>query len=86
MASGKAIVLGLGGLGAIALLLKHASSSTSAAPAAQKTYVDTSIDAIKAKAAATTAKGSKIDKAKGYVAKGSAEAQAAIDAVDKLLK
>ena len=40
----------------------------------------------RARVAKATGKGSTIDKAKGYAAKGTAEAQAAIDKINKLLK
>jgi hypothetical protein len=87
MASGKGIILGLAGVGGVALLLRAASKGTTAPAAKQQTYVDKTLDAAKAKAtAATTAKGGKVDKAKGYVQKGTAEAQSAINAINQLLK
>jgi uncharacterized cupredoxin-like copper-binding protein len=86
MASGKGIVLGLAGLGGVALLLRAASGGTSAKSATQQTYVDKTLAAAKAKATSTTAKGSTVDKAKGYAAKGTAEAQSAINAINNLLK
>jgi hypothetical protein len=86
MANGKAIVLGLAGVGGVALLLRAASKGSSAPAAKQQTYVDKTLEAAKAKATGTTAKGSKVDKAKGYVSKGTAEAQSAINAINNLLK
>lgn len=84
MASGKGIVLGLAGLGGVALLLRAASKTTSAPAAVQQTYVDKSIAAAKAKA--TAASSSKVSKAKAYAAKGTSEVRAAANAIDKLLK
>ncbi len=86
MASGKGIVLGLAGLGGVALLLRAASAGTSAKSDTQQTYVDKTLAAAKAKASSTTAKGGKVDTAKKYVAKGTAEAQSAINAINNLLK
>ena len=86
MASGKGIVLGLAGLGGVALLLRAASAGTSAKSETQKTYVDQTLDKAKAKVTATTtAKGGKVDTAKGYVKKGTAEVQSAVNAINKLL-
>jgi hypothetical protein len=84
--SGKALLIGALGVGAIALIAKKASSSTSTASTATPaptTKVDQTIAKVKAKVTPSSAK---VDKAKGYVAKGTAEAQAAIDAVNRLLK
>ncbi len=85
MASGKAIIVGVLGIGAIALIAKKASSATSTTAATTPT---TKVDQALAKAQSkvVTPTKDKIDKAKGYAAKGTAEAQAAIDAVNKLLK
>lgn len=83
MASGKGIILGLAGLGGVALLLRAASSGTTAPAAKQQTYVDKTLEAAKAKAAA--AKGGKVETAKGYVKKGTAEVQSAVNAINKLL-
>ena len=84
MASGKGIILGLAGLGGVALLLRAASGGTSAKSTTQQTYVDKTLAAAKAKA--TPSKGGTVDKAKGYAAKGTAEAQSAINAINNLLK
>lgn len=84
MTSGKGIVLGLAGLGGVALLLRAASKTTSAPSAVQQTYVDKSIEAAKAKAKAASS--SKVAKAKSYVAKGAAETQSAVNAINQLLK
>ena len=87
MASGKGLILGLAGVGGVALLLRAASKGSTAPAVKQQTYVDKTLEAAKAKAAAaTTAKGGKVDKAKGYIAKGTAEAQSAVNAINALLK
>ena len=86
MARGKGLILGLAGVGDVALLLRAASKGSSATSTTQQTYVDKTLQAAKAKATATTAKGSKVDKVKGYAAKGTAEAQSAINAINNLLK
>jgi hypothetical protein len=83
MASGKGIILGLAGLGGVALLLRAASSGTSAKASTQQTYVDKTLSNIKTKAATPNPK---ITKAKGYVAKGTAEVQSAVNAINNLLK
>jgi len=75
--NGKGIVLGLAGIGGVALLLRAASKTTSAPAAVQQTYVDKTLAA---------AKTGKVAKAKGYVQKGSSEVKAAVNAIDKLLK
>lgn len=85
MASGKGVILGLAGLGGVALLLRAASSGTSAKATTQQTYVDKTLEAAKAKATSTTAKGGKVDTAKTYVKKGTAEVQSAVNAINKLL-
>lgn len=82
--SGKGIVLGLAGLGGVALLLRAASKTTSAPAAVQQTYVDKSIEAAKAKAKGASS--TKVEKAKGYAKKATAETQAAVNAINKLLK
>lgn len=84
MASGKAIIVGVLGIGAIALIAKKAASSTSTTATTPTTKVDQALAKAQSKVV-TPAKG-KIEKAKGYAAKGTAEAQAAIDAVNNLLK
>ena len=83
---GFVLIVGAVGIGAVALLAKKASGGSSAAAVTPKptTKVDQTI--AKAKAAVTPSKGGKVDKAKAYVAKGTAEAQSAIDAVTNLLK
>jgi hypothetical protein len=86
MPKGKGLILGLAGLGGVALLLHAASKSASAAPATSQTTVDKTLDKVKAKAAESTAKGSKIDKYKGYAKKGTEEAQSAVTAITNLLK
>ena len=79
MANGKGIILAVAGLGGIALLARAAS----AAPAAkQQTYVDKTLEKVTAK---TSAKGGTVDKAKTVAKKGTAEAQSAINAINKLL-
>ncbi len=83
MASGKGIILGLAGIGVAGLLLKAASSKTSAPVAKQQTYVEKTL--AKSSPVVAKAKG-KVATAKSYAAKGTAEAQAAIDAVNKILK
>jgi hypothetical protein len=75
--NGKGIVLGLAGLGGVALLLRAASKTTSAPAAAQQTYVDKTLAA---------AKTGKVATAKSYAKKGTAEVQSAVNAIDKLLK
>jgi hypothetical protein len=84
MGNGKGIVLGLAGLGAVGLLLRAASKSASAPSHVQQTYVDKTIEAAKAKVAAKSS--AKVAKAKSYVQKGTAETQAAINAINKLLE
>ena len=80
MANGKGIILAIAGLGGVALLARAASG----APAAkQQTYVDKTLANVTAK---TTAKGGKVDTAKGYVKKGTAEVQSAVNAINNLLK
>ncbi len=87
MANGKAVILGLAGVGGVALLLRAASKGTTAPAAKQQTYVDQTLEKAKAKVtASTTAKGGKVDKAKGYVKKGTAEVQSAVTAINNLLK
>lgn len=86
MANGKAVVLGLAGVGGVALLLRAASKGTTAPAAKQQTYVDKTLEAAKAKATSTTAKGGKVDKAKSVVKKGTAEVQSAVNAINDLLK
>lgn len=83
MANGKAIILGLAGVGGVALLLRAASKGSSATSATQQTYVDKTLASAKAK---VTAPNAKVTKAKGYVAKGTAEAQSAVNAINALLK
>ena len=79
MANGKGIILAVAGLGGIALLARAAS----AAPAAkQQTYVDKTLAKV---TSSTSAKGGKVDTAKGYVKKGTAEVQSAVNAINKLL-
>jgi hypothetical protein len=75
--NGKGIVLGLAGIGGVALLLRAASKTTSAPAVAQQTYVDKTLAA---------AKTGKVAKAKAYAQKGSSEVKAAVNAIDKLLK
>ena len=83
MANGKAVILGLAGVGAVGLLLRAASKGTTAPAAKQQTYVDKTLSKA---TTATTAKGGKVDKAKGYVKKGTAEVQSAVNAINNLLK
>jgi len=84
MASGKGLILGLAGLGGVALLLRAASSGTSAKSATQQTYVDKTLAAAKAKT--TAASSSKVTAAKNYAKKGTAEVQSAVNAINNLLK
>ena len=82
---GTVLIVGAIGIGAVAFLAKKASGGSSATVAPKSTTkVDQTI--AKAKAAVTPSKGGTVDKAKAYAAKGTAEAQSAIDAVTKLLK
>jgi len=81
--NGKALLFGALGIGAIAVIAKKTAGSTSAATPAPSTKVDQTIAKVKAK---VTPSSSKVAKAKSYVAKGTAEAQAAVDAVNNLLK
>lgn len=82
--NGKGVILGLAGVGGVALLLRAASKTTSAPAAVQQTYVDKTL--ANAKAKATAASSSKVTKAKQYAAKGTSEVRAAVNAIDKLLK
>lgn len=82
--NGKGLILGLAGVGAVGLLLRAASKTTSAPAAAQQTYVDKTLEAAKAKT--KTATSSKVTKAKTYAQKGTAEVQSAVNAINNLLK
>lgn len=84
MASGKGLILGLAGLGGVALLLRAASSGTSAKSNVQQTYVDKTLAAVKAKVAAKST--GKVATAKSYAKKGTAEVQSAVNAINALLK
>ena len=81
---GAVLVVGAIGIGAVVLLAKKASADAAAVAPKPTTKVDQTI--AKAKTAVTPSKGGTVDKAKGYVAKGTAEAQSAINAVTNLLK
>ena len=83
MVSGKGLILGLAGLGGVALLLRAANSGTSAKSETQQTYVDKTLAAAKAKT--TTASSSKVTKTKSAVKRGAAEVQSAVNAINKLL-
>ena len=83
--SGKGVILGLAGLGGVALLLRAASAGTTAKPSVQKTYVQTALDSASQSPTVAKAKGYAAQ-AKDYAAKGTAEAQAAINAVNNMLK
>lgn len=82
--SGKGMILGLAGLGAVGLILRAASKTTSAPAEVQKTYVEKALDTAKAKT--TSATSSKVTTAKTYAQKGTAEVRAAVNAIDQLLK
>lgn len=76
MSKATGIIFAIAGIGGVALLARAASA---ASPTKQQTYIDKTLTKA-------TGKGSKVDKAKGYVAKGTAEAQSAIDKINSLLK
>lgn len=84
--NGKGVILGLAGLGGVALLLHAASKGSSATSATQQTYVDKTLADAKTKVDKTTAKGSTLDKYKGYAKKGTEEASSAVNAISNLLK
>lgn len=81
MGKGTGIVIGVLGIGAVVLLAKSASG---AKPAVQKTYVDKSLEEAQKKAQEKV--NPKVATVKKYAAKGTAEAQSAINAINKLLK
>ena len=79
MANGKGIILAIAGLGGVALLARAASGATSET---QQTYVDQTL--AKAKTAAAK-KNATVEKAKATGKKVTAEAQSAVNAINKLL-
>lgn len=73
---GTVLVLGVLGIGAIALLAKRASAS----PKQEQTAVDKTTSKVQSKMAPVQAKAqSYVDKAKSYAAKGGKEAQSLAD-------